>query len=68
LNWEEFASLSEQEHYPSFLTADITREGLVSMAAAMRGFVLFDRLARGKEDYEAEEYTDPVEAAEDVDK
>jgi len=29
--------------------------------------VLFDILAREKEDYEAEEYTDPVEAAEDVD-
>lgn len=43
-------------------------EGLVSMAAAVGRWVLFDRLAREKEDYEAEEYTDPVEAAEDVDK
>lgn len=54
-----FEPLFEQERYASFLTADITREGLLSMAAAMGGSELFDGLHKETEDCKAEEYTEP---------
>jgi len=58
LKWVR-SPFSQQESFPSFLTADIAREGLLSMAAAMGGSEQFDRLPRETEDCEAEEYAIP---------